>query len=181
MKIENGTALHSDVVCHESFQDRSSSKHVRVLRKLTSKYHFDIGRLCVIASQFLWTSKSVERLIYTLRKRKARALPRTHYAAYRRSLSMVEASKISHSVLSMSQLDRNCVGEGSSSVIADDWFGPVSIVRLPKYKPRTVSWESRSRKLATGKYIHPRQSHVMMHLKFQMSTDFSLGLLHNGW
>jgi len=76
----------------------------------------------------------------TLRKRKARALPRTHYAAYRRSLSMVEASKISHSVLSMSQLDQNCegVGEVSSSVIADTLFGPVSIARLQKYKPITV-------------------------------------------
>jgi len=77
-----------------------------------------------------WTTK-----IYTLGKQKARAPPRTHYAAYRRSLSMVEASKISHSVLSMSQLDQNCegVGVGSSSVIADAWFGPVPIVRLRKY------------------------------------------------
>lgn len=29
---------------------------------LTSWYHLDIGRLCVTANQFRWTSKSVERL-----------------------------------------------------------------------------------------------------------------------
>lgn len=84
-----------------------------------------------------WTTK-----IYTLRKRNARALPRTHYAGYRRSLSVVETSKISHSVLSMSQLNQNCDGlsEDSSSGIAKSWFDPVSVVRLRRCESIVVSW-----------------------------------------
>ena len=132
-----------------------------------------------------WTTK-----VRTLRKRKARALPRTHYAAYRRSLSMVEASKISHSVLSMSQLDQNCegVGEDSSSVVADAWFGPISIVRLRKYKPITVFWESRSRKLVTQVCIHveitwrcARSQDSTYHSSVLHWLTAQAWYLHNGW